>query len=145
MKFINNLSVRVKLLILTVPLSIALIIACVFMGVEMNSVEEEVTGIYYDTLFTVSDNLINADRDFYQARVADYKGDKQDFDDNMQQTYDRVHKADSVASKVPSLYNEVLAGTSDSISNLISKFDQHYEAAHAAGDEIGRASCRERV
>lgn len=86
MSFINNLSVRVKLLILTVPLSIALIIACVVMGVEMNSVEEEVTGIYYDTLFTVSDNLINADRDFYQARVADYKGDKQDFDDNMQQT-----------------------------------------------------------
>ena len=125
MKFINNLSVRVKLLILTVPLSIALIVACVVMGVEMNSVEEEVTGIYYDTLFTVSDNLINADRDFYQARVADYKGDKQDFADNMQQTYDRVHEADSVASKSPTLYNAVLAGTSDSIANLISKFDQH--------------------
>ena len=143
MSFINNLSVRVKLLILTVPLSIALIIACVVMGVEMNSVEEEVTGVYYDTLFTVSDNLINADRDFYQARVADYKGDKQDFDDNMQQTYDRVHEADSVASKSPTLYNDVLAGTSDSIANLISKFDQHYEAALAAGDAGDEAKYEE--
>ena len=54
MKFINNLSVRVKLLILTVPLSIALVVACVVMGVEMNSVEEEVTSVYYDTLYGVS-------------------------------------------------------------------------------------------
>ena len=143
MKFINNLSVRVKLLILTVPLSIALVVACVVMGVEMNSVEEEVTSIYYDTLYGVSSNLINADRDLYQARVADYKGDKQDFDDNMQQTYDRVHEADSVASKSPTLYNDVLAGTSDSITNLISKFDQHYEAAFAAGDAGDEAKYEE--
>ena len=140
MNLIKNLSVRTKLLMLTVPLSIALIVACVVMGTEMNGIEEEVTGIYYDTLFTVSDNLINADRDMYQARVAqlkrnlctssaDREAEQSDFEENMQQAYDRVNKAVSVASKESTLYNEVLAGTSNSISGLASTFDSHYTAA----------------
>ena len=41
MKFLNDISVRIKLLILTVPLAIALVVACVVMGVEMFATEEE--------------------------------------------------------------------------------------------------------
>nr|MCR5605130.1 hypothetical protein [Lachnospiraceae bacterium] len=70
MNFLKNVSVRIKLLILVVPLSVALVIACVVMGVEMSGTSEEVTGIYYDTLFKASEAFISADRDFYQARVA---------------------------------------------------------------------------
>ena len=54
MKFLKNVSVRIKLLILVVPLSLALIVACIVMGVEMSGTFEEVTGIYYDTLFKAS-------------------------------------------------------------------------------------------
>ena len=40
------------------------------MGVEMNRTEKKLTDIYYETLYKASDAIINADRDFYQARVA---------------------------------------------------------------------------
>ena len=144
MKLINNLSVRIKLLILTVPLAIALIIACVVMGVEMNSVEEEATGIYYDILYNMASNFINADRDFYQARVAqvaknvsasdaEYKANQKDFEENMQQTIDRVKEGTAIASTNPALYNEVLEGTNNSIANLETKFEEHYEKALSAG------------
>ncbi len=140
MKFIGNLSIRTKMLILNTPLSIALIVACVVMGLEMNSVESEVTTIYYDTLFKVSDNLINGDRDFYRARVAsvslgeemseaDYQTAIQEFEENMQQTYDRIHEGADVAAINDTLYHEVLPGTNASISTLVGVFDEHYSAA----------------
>lgn len=144
MNFLKDVSVRIKLLILVVPLSIALVIACVVMGIEMHSVAEEVTGIYYDTLFKASEDFIGADRDFYQARVAqtaknlsksdaDYKANQEDFQNNMQQAYDGVHEGVTVASAVPALYNDVLAGTSASIASLVSVFDEHYANALQQG------------
>lgn len=142
MKWINNLSVRVKLLILTIPLSIALVVACFVMGIEMNSVEDEVSTIYYDTLYKVSNNLISADRDFYQARLdaveladpsnPNFDAVSKDFEENMQQTHDEVIEATTIASGNDSLYNEVLAGTSASISALESNFETHYDAALSA-------------
>ena len=144
MNFLKNVSVRIKLLILVVPLSLALVVACVVMGVEMSGTAEEVTGIYYDTLFKAVETFISADRDFYQARVAqtaknlsktdaDYKANQEDFQENMQQAYDGVHAGVTIASAVPSLYNEVLPGSSSSIASLVSVFDEHYANALQQG------------
>ncbi|MCR5420581.1 MAG: hypothetical protein K6E98_06230 [Lachnospiraceae bacterium] len=145
MKILKNLSIRIKLLILTVPLAAALIIACVVMGVEMNSVEKEVTEIYYDTLFHVTDELLNADRDLYQGRAAkismnqsksdaEYTDNKKTFDEEMQQAYDRVHEGVDIAATNSVLYNKALDGTGETIQTLISIFDSHYAEALALGD-----------
>nr|MCR5603946.1 hypothetical protein [Lachnospiraceae bacterium] len=110
----------------------------------MSGTSEEVTGIYYDTLFKASEAFISADRDFYQARVAqtaknlsktdaDYKANQDDFQENMQQAYDGVHEGVTIASAVPSLYNEVMAGSSSSIASLVSVFDEHYVNALQQG------------
>ena len=67
MKTLNNLSIKLKLLVLTVPLIVCVIVAVIFAGVQINSTEEEVTHVYYDMLYSVNSTLVNADRDFYQA------------------------------------------------------------------------------
>ena len=70
MKWLNNVSVRAKLLIISVPLAVALIISVVFMASELNSTVTQMTGVYYDVLYQVNSNLLNADRDYYQAMQA---------------------------------------------------------------------------
>nr|MCR5011697.1 hypothetical protein [Lachnospiraceae bacterium] len=67
MKLLDNISVRGKLLLISTPLSLALIVSVIFMAAEISSTEKEVAGVYYDTLYTVNSNLLNADRDFYQS------------------------------------------------------------------------------
>ena len=64
MKWLNNVSVRAKLLIISVPLAVALIISVVFMASELNSTVTQMTGVYYDVLYQVNSNLLNADRDY---------------------------------------------------------------------------------
>jgi methyl-accepting chemotaxis protein len=64
---------------------------------------------------------------------ADYKGNQEDFESNMQQAYDGVHNGVTMASSVPSLYNEVLPGKNASISDLVGVFDEHYANALQQG------------
>lgn len=51
----------------TLPSLIILIICLVFFAVAVNSTVKQSKQIYYDNLYTVSSNLSNADRDYYQA------------------------------------------------------------------------------
>ncbi|MBR4277605.1 MAG: hypothetical protein IKQ28_04145 [Lachnospiraceae bacterium] len=80
--------------------------------------------LYFNNLYTISSDLINADRDFYQSMIAavqyhDIKlapsdvppdlmqelldGYIGDYVDNRQQTLDRIEEAKNIASKNPSL------------------------------------------
>ena len=144
----KNLSVKIKLLILSVPLIACIIVLVVFAGTEIKSTEDEVSGVYYDTLFKTSSLLINADRDLYQADVAavevilsrDYLTDERykqlqdDFDENVQQVYDRIKQADDITKEVPSLYNEALAGSGDSFSSLMRKTESALDTWKAMTD-----------
>ena len=127
MKWLNNVSVRAKLLIISVPLAVALIISVVFMASELNSTVTQMTGVYYDVLYQVNSNLLNADRDYYQAMQAameyyDFANgftsappefaaslmpeNWDDFTNNQQQVYDRVQAAEDIACQNVDLYNE---------------------------------------
>ena len=131
----KNLSVKLKLLILTVPLIACILVLMVFAASKVRQTEKELSDVYYETLYKTSELLINADRDLYQANVAvveislarDYIPDDQfkalvaDYEENVQQVYDRVNEADSIASKVPSLYNESLEGSGDSFGALMTE------------------------
>ena len=63
----KNASIKVKLLLATLPSLIILIVCLVFFAVAVNSTVKQSKQIYYDNLYTVSSNLNSADRDFYQA------------------------------------------------------------------------------
>ncbi len=128
-------------LIIAGGILIAMLIASIgfFTGqiVATSSEDEE---LYYDHLYTISTTLINADRDFYQSMVAaiEYHDlamapadvpaeqlqellDKYlaDYEDNKQQTIDRVNESHSIASSQASLSTGTIVNDKN--------FDAHYK------------------
>ncbi|MBR6229256.1 MAG: methyl-accepting chemotaxis protein [Eubacterium sp.] len=135
----KNLSIRIKIGLIVVPLFLALVAATVVGIIRMNQIEEESEEIYYEVLFKVTENTINADRDFYQALVAhqnvllhpkatedEVKGWYADIDENAQQTFDGVHEAINIAKEQESLYNK--SGEIGSFATYGDIFDQHFNA-----------------
>ena len=123
-----NLSFMIALQMLVLPAVICLIISVIILGSEMNSTYDDAEGLYYDTLYQINNKLVNADRDYYQAmnaaqqymsvamsdgslppEVMDqlYKERVASFDENLEQTLERVAGADEIAATVPYLYTGI--------------------------------------
>ncbi len=124
----KNLSIKVKLLVLVVPLVVTLIGASIFYSSQMRKVSNDSKEILYEKLYKIDNLLVNADRDFYQAMLAamqyhdiksgfsqlDPETEKiilentmQSFQDNYDQTLDRVKEAIQIASSEDLLYTEL--------------------------------------
>ena len=155
MKWLNNVGVRAKLMIVTVPLAIALIFSLVFMTAEIRSTQKEITTVYYDVLYTVNNNLVNADRDFYQSlkgamqhydfangytgAPADFvqsllPGVLDDYNTNKQQVYDKVRAAAECAKQNDSLYNVVKSEDGVTYSECMTNFEENMAAWEASFD-----------
>ncbi|MCR5690849.1 MAG: hypothetical protein K6G62_01385 [Eubacterium sp.] len=67
MKLLKNMSVKLKLALVIIPLALCIVAAVVFAGVQIKSTESEVTYVYYDVLYTVNNSLVNMDRDFHES------------------------------------------------------------------------------
>ncbi len=67
----KNLSITKKLLLITVPALIALIVLSLIFINLTNTVNSQTRRTLYDELFVPTAALLNADRDFYQAYVAE--------------------------------------------------------------------------
>lgn len=63
----KNWSIRLKLILATVPSLIILIICVTFFSLELNNVNHQADEMYHKKLYTINSTLINADRDFYQS------------------------------------------------------------------------------
>ena len=135
----KNLSMRFKILLIVVPLVIALVASTVVGIMRMRQIEDETTEIYYDTLFEITEAVINADRDLYQALTAhldltfredanpdEKKAYAEDIEKNAQQAYDGVHTAESIAASNESLSAFSLDGAT--FPSLVSDFDTGYES-----------------
>lgn len=155
MNLLKNVSVRAKLIICSLPLAIALVVSVVFMGIQINQTEADLTKVYYDILYNVNSNLVNADRDFYQAMVAsmqyyDFKngftaappefaasmldGNWADFDENKQQVYDKVGKAINVAKGDNLLFKELKSADGKSFEQCAKEFEEGMAAWEASFD-----------
>ncbi|MBR3306557.1 MAG: methyl-accepting chemotaxis protein [Lachnospiraceae bacterium] len=155
MKWLDNISVRGKLLIITLPLAFSLLFSVIFMAVEISGVEEEMTDIYYDTLYTVNSSLINADRDFYQSMkgamqyydfangftsappefaVTQLPGALDDYTSNKQQVYDNVRMAADAARANDELYNDVKSADGTSFSQEVGTFEKDMKAWESSFD-----------
>ena len=149
MKIINNLNVRVKLLLLSVPLILCIVSAVVFAAIKINQTEEEVTGVYYDTLYKVNSALTNADRDFYQAMMgatqyydlingygdmpesmmAEFLPKKlDDYETNKQQVLDNVGAAVEIARNNEELFRNLKAEDGNSFEDAAAAFEEDYAA-----------------
>ena len=155
MKFLDNVSVRGKLLLISIPLSLALIVSVVFMAIEINSTQKKVSNVYYDTLYTVNSNLVNADRDFYQSMkgamqyydfangftaappdfaASQLPGAFDDYDSNKHQVYDNVNAAIEAAKTNNDLFNNVLSAEGTTFADEASTFDANMAAWESAYD-----------
>lgn len=148
----KNLPLRFKLLLCTIPAFISLIVCIIVFAVMINSTYKQSEQVYFDTLYSINNKLINADRDFYQAMQASTnqfhmkrdlnneqngflpqgqksgfdqtKNEKsrKDYEDNVKQVRDRVEAAEAIAKEIDSLYT----GTADSNGNNYKKVCQNF-------------------
>lgn len=70
---IKNLNISQKLALMTVPAIIALLLILMAYRINNYKVYEDTKKIYYTELYKIETNLLNADRDFYQAEQAQSK------------------------------------------------------------------------
>ncbi|MCR5251361.1 MAG: methyl-accepting chemotaxis protein [Lachnospiraceae bacterium] len=158
MKLLNNVSVRAKLLLMTIPLAVALAVSVIIMSLEIRNTEEQMTSIYYDILYTANSALINADRDFYQSMEAameyydyanGYTGAPPEFaqammpdaldsyKSNKQQVYDNVAKAVSTAKLNDVLYNKTTGAAGITFATAGSDFEKQMKDWEASFDIAG--------
>ena len=149
MKGLNNISVRAKLMLITIPLAVALIVSVIFMGVELNKTQKQMTAVYYDTLYQVNSNLLNADRDFYQSMDAammyyDFANgftaappefaqsmlpdNYADYEDNKTQVYDRVYAAEAIARGDDDLYTGTTNESGATYADVMADWNAKMEA-----------------
>ncbi|MBR1641569.1 MAG: hypothetical protein IJ683_04515 [Butyrivibrio sp.] len=128
------------LLGVTGVLTIALIVSIVFSGTQMRSIEMTDEEVYYDMLYTISTDLINADRDLYQAMLAatrklayaDYVGPEgiaayvEDYMSNAQQALDGVNAAAELARQNDYLYNQLKDDDGDTFGKMAEGFAAQY-------------------
>jgi methyl-accepting chemotaxis protein len=128
------------LLTVTVPLIIALIVSIIVGSSQMKSIEETDEEVYYEMLYSISTDLINADRDLYQAMLAGtqflaYKeyltpealaGYKADYESNAQQAIDGVNKASELAKNNEYLFKTLKDDDGDSFSDMSNGFAAQY-------------------
>ncbi|MCR5584013.1 MAG: methyl-accepting chemotaxis protein [Lachnospiraceae bacterium] len=153
----KDLSLRIKLLLCTVPSFIALIISVIVFAVMINSTYKQSESVYFDTLYEINSNLVNADRDFYQAMQASTsqfhmkkeqnmqpgassfdqaKNDRnrEDYEKNAKQVTERVEKAQSIAMKIDSLYTGTLDENGKNYKQNCDNFLKEFNSWYAGFD-----------
>lgn len=138
----KQFSMVLALMILVIPFAIALIFATIYMSSQLKSLEKSDEALYYDHLFTISSDLLNADRDLYQAMLAgtrfmayrEYIGEEgakgyiAELSDNKTQALDRIAEAASLAKTEPSLWSETKAENGASFETLYGEFENAFAA-----------------
>ena len=125
----SNMTFMVALQLLVLPAVICLVISLVMMGKEMNGAYNEAESLFYDNLYQVNGQLLNADRDLYQAMNAaqQYISISQSdgalppdvmealyairlasWEENLNQTMERVDGAAAIAKTDDTLYTGTL-------------------------------------
>lgn len=160
MKFVRNLKIRAKLLLVVLPLAFSLVAALVFGYVSVNKVQSELTMVYRDSLYEVNNYLLSADRDYYQSLTGavgyfdinmnpilspetlaklneSYYGD---YTKNRQQVYDNVESAVAIAKNIPTLYTgtqvdgKTFKGMYEQLLSDLAAWDASYDVKNLTGD-----------
>lgn len=107
MKLFTNLKIAPKLLILVVPLYLALVVLTAVFYLQTNYINNDLTKTLHEEVFVSTAAILNADRDYYQAIVAEKEylnlspaasTEEKDaiiasFDENATQAFDRIKLA----------------------------------------------------
>lgn len=144
MKNKNGSSFKAPLGLLLISISsvlvLVLIISTLVNGAKMKQIEKADEELYYDMLYTITTDLLNADRDLYQAQSAalhvnaysQYMPPEQlqsqvnDYYTNAQEAIDGVNAAAELAKTKNDLFTEYKSDEGSSFSDLASGFGTQY-------------------
>ena len=139
----KHASMKAAVIGIGVALTVALIVSIGYFTGQLLASSRSYQEMYYDTLYSVSEKLINADRDLYQGMLAaaqgfeiasgnadipeeyveQYIGMKaQDYKDNVKQTKDRAAEAVAIAKTQDSLYKNTLSEDGLSFEEYYNEF-----------------------
>ena len=141
---LKNQSITFKLLALVLP---PILILCIVLGVsvyEMKRISFDSETLLYEQAFLSTALILNADRDLYQALVAeeqfilqsDLSDEKRtqlmnDYEENAGQTYDRVTQALALVKENTALYTEFKSpANGKTLAESEADFLIHYEKWH---------------
>ncbi len=137
----RNLKVGPKLLLMTVPLVVLLVVVTIASGIRQMKVLEDAKDVYYDQLAKIESTLITADRDLYQAQLGleqafqlkelgrDTKDAVATYEENYQQCVDAVASLEKKFADDKYLY-ETYKGNGVEATNkeMLAKFSADLQA-----------------
>ena len=156
----KNISVKVKLLLCTIPALVALLVATFVFSTMIDMVYSESKNVYFNTLYTVNNKLLNADRDYYQALQAatsqyqmtkpgeTFNNDKnasfkKSYENNIDQVRERVGDAREIAAGDSSLYLETKDDSGKNYKQVNDEFDLILDKWYAMYNSDNPASASE--
>lgn len=128
----NNLSIGIKYSIPSIILGTAAVIIAISYGILIKNIAKE-AGTFPREFMPALSAVLNADRDLYQARVAeleiiygsgDFAAQKQDFEENAQQAMDRFNLYKAKMAPYPEVLSE------------ISQFNRLYESWYSNASRV---------
>lgn len=137
---LGNIKIGTKILTSVFIPIIALIMVVIISADTTIDLTNNITKRLHDENFVISSNILNADRDYYQAIVSyvDLQADsadnaaieqkKKDFTENLSQVEDRVGKAFEIAKNSADIAGMVHNETNLSMIELFDQFYNHLEA-----------------
>jgi methyl-accepting chemotaxis protein len=149
MKIVKNLKVTKKLFLLYIPALFALVALLILFIYETTDINKSTKKLYYDELYTSSSLILNADRDFYQAAIAekemvlskntlDSKRKDElinDVNENLGQTVERVDGAITNIKGNKELYSKFKHSTTQkTIEQLYESFNTNLETWKSSYD-----------
>lgn len=134
---LNNLHLRTKMLLPLIAPIVALIISTVLTASKSQTMSNDLIDNLYHGIQGSSSNLLNADRDFYQALVdqknllsgmtQDAVASKESYKENIGQTYERVHLAKDIMSESQLLLrNSTTTERNNQVLQAFAAFDENY-------------------
>ncbi len=136
------------LAVLVFPLVICIVASIVILSIEMLRVGKSSEKLYYNTLFEICTEIINTDRDFYQAQLAaasyhyaldapELRQNKamveknkpylEDYQENKQQTTDRMASIAQLAQGNADLWSGTPGESGATFEELYSKFQASFK------------------
>lgn len=122
---INNLRVRTKLMLMTIPLIVLVIVITVVTGFRQMNVLKESKDVYYEEIAQLQVTMLTVDRDLYQSLLglelahsiyitgknrAQGVEHANEYSENLAQVYDGIDTLKELYGKDEYLYTEYIAG-----------------------------------
>jgi len=146
---LKNMKVSKKLWLIVLPAMLALVLLMAQYIYNSNNTLNQMKTSLYDEVFVSTASILNADRDFYQAAIAErelfLEGDRLDavkrdeliaaFDENITQTKDRITEAMNNIRDNKKLFSEFTEDTNNmTLEQLEAKFNEEMAIWESAYD-----------